>query len=107
MAKFEQSVGFDEFMDSLSKLDFEYFARGALRHAAPIVGDKLISLSEKHCRTGAMMELIEEKNPKKAKNGEWHVFIGPSGKDENGVWNIEKWHILSMVCVPTINQLRQ
>ena len=90
MAKFKQSVGIDEFMDSLSSLDFEYFAPQALEQAAPIVKKKLVSLSEKHSHTGAMVKSIKTKKPSKTKNGEWQIFTGPSGTDKNGVRNMEK-----------------
>lgn len=90
MAKFKQSVGIDDFMDSLNSMDIEYIAPQALEHAAPIVKKKLVSLSEKHSRTGAMAKSIKTKKPSKAKNGDWQIFTGPSGTDKNGVRNMEK-----------------
>lgn len=90
MAKFKQSVGLDEFVSSLSSIDIEYVAPQALTHAAPIVEKKLVSLSEKHSRTGKMAKSIKTKKPSKAKNGDWQIFTGPTGTDKNGVRNMEK-----------------
>lgn len=90
MAKFKQSVGLDEFVSSLSSIDIEYVAPQALTHAAPIVEKKLVSLSEKHSRTGKMTKSIKTKKPSKAKNGDWQIFTGPTGTDKNGVRNMEK-----------------
>lgn len=90
MAKFKQTVGLDDFVNSLSSLDMEYIAPQALTHAAPIVKNKLERLSEPHSRTGAMAKSIKTKKPSKTKNGDWQIFTGPQGTDKNGVRNMEK-----------------
>lgn len=90
MARFETDIGIDELMTSLNSVDIEALAPVALEESAPIVEKKLISLSEPHKRTGAMVKSIKAQNASKHKDG-YSIFVGPSGVDrKTGTRNMEK-----------------
>lgn len=90
MAKFETDIGIDELMTSLTSVDIEALAPVALEESAPIVEKKLISLSEPHKRTGAMVKSIKAQKASKNKDG-YSIFVGPSGVDrKTGTRNMEK-----------------
>lgn len=90
MAKFETDIGIDELMTSLTSVDIEAIAPLALEQSAPIVEKKLISLSEPHKKTGAMVKSIKTQKPSKNKDG-YSIFVGPSGVDRRtGTRNMEK-----------------
>lgn len=90
MAKFETDVSLDELMTSLTSIDIEALAPVALEESAPIVERKLISLSEPHKRTGAMVKSIKAQKASKNKDG-YSIFVGPSGVDrKTGTRNMEK-----------------
>lgn len=90
MAKFETDVSLDELMTSLTSVDIEAIAPLALEQSAPIVEKKLISLSEPHKRTGAMIKSIKAQKANKNKDG-YSIFVGASGVDrKTGIRNMEK-----------------
>lgn len=90
MARFETDIGIDELMTSLTSVDIEALAPVALEQSAPIVEKKLISLSEPHKRTGAMVKSIKAQKASKHKDG-YSIFVGPSGVDrKTGTRNMEK-----------------
>lgn len=90
MAKFETDIALDELMTSLTSIDIEALAPIALEESAPIVEKKLISLSEPHKKTGAMVKSIKTQKPSKNKDG-YSIFVGPSGVDRRtGTRNMEK-----------------
>lgn len=90
MAKFETDISLDELMTSLTSIDIEALAPLALEESAPIVERKLISLSEPHKRTGAMVKSIKAQKASKSGDG-YSIFVGPSGVDKKtGTRNMEK-----------------
>lgn len=90
MAKFETDVSLDELMTSLTSVDIEALAPVALEQSAPIVEKKLISLSEPHKRTGAMIKSIKAQKANKSGDG-YSIFVGASGVDrKSGIRNMEK-----------------
>lgn len=90
MARFETDISLDELMTSLTSIDIEALAPVALEESAPIVEKKLISLSEPHKRTGAMVKSIKAQKASKHKDG-YSIFVGPSGVDrKSGTRNMEK-----------------
>lgn len=94
MASFETSVGLDELMTSLTSIDIEALAPVALEESAPIVERKLISLSEPHRDTGAMIKSIKAQKASKNKDG-YSIFVGASGVDrKSGIRNMEKMAFL-------------
>lgn len=113
MAKFETDISLDELMTSLTSIDIEALAPVALEESAPIVEKKLISLSEPHKRTGAMVKSIKAQKANKSGDG-YSIFVGPSGVDKRtGTRNMEKLAFLEFgvrahnqpatpVIVPTI-----
>lgn len=94
MAKFETDVSLDELMTSLTSIDIEALAPLALEQSAPIVEKKLISLSEPHKHTGAMVKSIKAQKASKHKDG-YSIFVGASGVDrKTGIRNMEKMAFL-------------
>ena len=94
MAKFETDIGIDELMTSLTSVDIEAIAPLALEQSAPIVEKKLISLSEPHKRTGAMVKSIKAQKASKSGDG-YSIFVGASGVDrKSGIRNMEKMAFL-------------
>ena len=90
MAKFETDISLDELMQSLTSIDIEALAPVALEESAPIVEKKLISLSEPHKRTGAMVKSIKAQKASKSGDG-YSIFVGASGVDRRtGIRNMEK-----------------
>lgn len=90
MASWVTTGNIDGFLSQLSKLDIDAFAEDALTEAAPIVEDKLTTNAASHRDTGDMVQSIKKYKPKQNKNGEWSVFVGPSGTGRTGVRNMEK-----------------
>lgn len=117
MARFDMDVGLDDFMQSLSSIDMEALAPVALEEASPIVKSKMVSLSEPHRDTGAMVRSIKAQRPKH-KRDKYSLFVGPSGVDRRtGVRNMEKLAYLEYgvhgkqqatpVILPTIRATRE
>lgn len=90
MARFETDISLEELMQSLTSIDIEALAPVALEESAPIVQKKLISLSEPHKKTGAMVKSIKAQKASKNKDG-YSIFVGASGVDRRtGIRNMEK-----------------
>lgn len=85
---FTPDVGLDDFISTLSSLDIALYAEQALEESAPILEERLRSLSEAHSRTGRMAGSIRTGKPKK-KNDVYRIFVGPAGSS-NGVRNMDK-----------------
>ena len=116
MARFNTSVGLEDFIQDLSAIDVEYVAPHALEQSAPIVERRLKENASKHRRTGAMEKSIRSKKPTK-KKGRFELFVGPQGTDKRGVRNMEKMAYLEYgvkkhkqsptpVITPTVQECR-
>lgn len=78
------------FIRQLEKMgDTENLIPKIIEETTPIVENSLKGALRKHKRTGSMINSIKATKVKKNQNG-YYAVVRPTGKDENGVRNIEK-----------------
>lgn len=93
MAKFDIH-GIDEFMKEISQLDLDRIAPKMLEESVPILEKSVRTESAKHHDTGAMEESIKATGASVNARGHY-ICVRPTGRDEKGVRNMEKWCIWS------------
>jgi HK97 gp10 family phage protein len=91
MAKFDFEMDPELQRQLEQAADFENIAKQMLEAGVPILERNVISELGKHRRTGDMISSVKRtKIGKRAKNGAYYVVVRPTGKDRNGVRNMEK-----------------
>ena len=88
MAKFEVN-GIDSLMAGLNDLEVKEMAPKMLEEAVPILEKHIRVVAEAHKITGSMVKSIKKTGAMVGKNG-YYICVRPTGKDENGVRNMEK-----------------
>ena len=90
MGKFTFDIS-DDFMKQLGNLsDVERIAPMMIDEAIPILESSVVKEASKHKRTGNMVKSIKSTKAKLTKNGGHYACVRPTGKDKNGVRNMEK-----------------
>ncbi len=90
MGKFDFEIPAD-FIKQLGKLaDVERVAPKMIDEAIPILLENVKGETAQHKRTGDMYKSIKPTKAKKTKNGGYFASVRPTGKDSNGVRNMEK-----------------
>lgn len=81
-----------EWLKQLGRMaDIDKYAPQMINEAAPILVKNIKSEMAKHRRTGDMVNSVKlQKAGKRNKNGNYYAWTGPTGKDRNGVRNMEK-----------------
>jgi len=69
--------------------NYDNIAPLILNGAVPILKRSVKAECAKHKRTGDMIDSVKETTASKNKYG-WYVVVRPTGKDRNGVRNMEK-----------------
>lgn len=94
MANFSYNPPTD-FLKQLGRLgEIEKVAPMMVDESIPIVRDKLQKEVAYHVRTGSLQASIRSTKAKKLKSGAEYACAMPTGKDENGVRNMEKFAYL-------------
>lgn len=93
MAGFEMNFP-ENFMDELFDTDFDEIAEDVLKACAPTmessVKTSLERSAEKGYATGTMVSSIKAAKPKRTKTDAMIMVTRPTGKDKNGVRNMDK-----------------
>ncbi len=90
MAKFDFNIP-PEFIKQLGKLaDVERIAPKMIDESMPILESNLKKELAKHRRTGDMVNSVKKTKAGKTKKGGYYAVVRPTGKDRNGVRNMEK-----------------
>ena len=88
MANFQ--FDFDELEKQILGLDnFDEIAPKIIEASIPVLKKNVITECQKHRRTSSMVDSVKETKSTKGKNG-WFSVVRPTGKDKNGVRNMEK-----------------
>lgn len=72
----------ENFLGNLLQTDFEEIAQECLTEAAPLLEQAMkreARTSVAHSGDSEMVNSIKSRKPRKGKNGDMHVFVGPSG----------------------------
>lgn len=88
MARFKLE-GIDGLMKDLSQMDIERIAPKMLEAAVPILEQAVKRRAAMHKESGDMYQSIKPTKPKRTDMG-YSVVVRPTGKDANGVRNMEK-----------------
>lgn len=89
MGKFDFQID-PAFLKQLGRLaDVERVAPKMIDEAVPILEENVKSEVGKHKRTGDMVNSVKKTKAKKNKYG-YYASVRPTGKDRNGVRNMEK-----------------
>ena len=90
MGKFTFDIP-DDFLNQLGNLaDIDRIAPMMIDEAIPILESNVIKEASKHKRTGDMVRSIKRTKAKLTKYGGHFACVRPTGKDRNGVRNMEK-----------------
>ena len=90
MGKFDFEIPAD-FIKQLGRLaDVDRFAPKMIDEAIPILLDNVKAETAHHRQTGDMYKSIKPTKAKKTKSGGYFASVRPTGKDSNGVRNMEK-----------------
>lgn len=90
MGKFTFDIS-DDFVKQLGNLaDVERISPMMIDEAIPILETNVIKEASKHKRTGDMVRSIKRTKAKLNKYGGHYACVRPTGKDRNGVRNMEK-----------------
>lgn len=91
VANFEFSIP-SEWFKQLGRLeDIDKVAPQMINEAVPILEANIKAEMSKHRHTGDMVNSVKVyKAGKRNKNGNFYAFVGPYGKDRNGVRNMSK-----------------
>ncbi len=90
MGKFDFEVD-PAFLRQLGRLaEVEKYAPKMIDGAVPILSKNVKTELAKHKRTGDMLNSVRLTKSKKNKKGQWYAVVRPTGKDRDGVRNMEK-----------------
>ena len=90
MGKFDFQISL-EFIKQLGKLaDVERVAPKMIDEAMPILEANVKKELGNHRRTGDMIDSVKKTKAGKSKRGGYYSVVRPTGKDRNGVRNMEK-----------------
>lgn len=90
MAKFDFIIP-DDFVRSLGRYaDVDRIAPLMIDEAMPILEKAVVKELGKHRRTGDMVNSVKKTKAGKNKAGNYYAVVRPTGKDRNGVRNMEK-----------------
>lgn len=81
--------GFDDVIRNLTSLDVDHMTEEMIEAAEPVMVKNLKAWSASHYADGDMYRSIKSTGVKKNKNGKYLV-VRPTGKDKDGVRNMEK-----------------
>ena len=84
-----KSTGFDDVIKELTSLDIDKMTDEMVKAAEPVMLESLRGHASKHKETGAMVSSIKSTGVKQNKLGKYLV-VRPTGRDKNGVRNMEK-----------------
>lgn len=91
VANFEFNIPSEWFKQLGRMEDIDKVAPQMINEAVPILEANIKSEMSKHRRTGDMVNSVKVyKAGKRNKNGNFYAFVGPSGKDRNGIRNMSK-----------------
>jgi len=75
-----------DLMEGLLQTDFEEIAQECLKEAAPVLETTMkskVKASISHSGDSEMVSSIKARKPRKGKNGDFSVFVGPSGYSDH------------------------
>lgn len=83
--------GFDELMKELDEIgNFDGVAPKMLEAAVPVLQKEVVKQATPHWINGDMVKSIKSTGAMAFKNGGYYICVRPTGKDRNGVRNMEK-----------------
>ena len=89
MAKIRTGNALTELISDLTSLDVDMMTDEMIRAAEPVMVESLTRHARKHKYSGSMIKSIKSTGIKRNKNGKYLV-VRPTGKDKDGVRNMEK-----------------